>query len=343
MALMRQSLLGALLALLAAFIFGSGLWCVELASRAGWGSYAFSCVSAAIGSLAAGLLSLRHRQQRTPNVSDSDNALVGEARSFGQNLLQSWPSCRIGLVLLAANVSMFLALRWVEPQIVAFFAGLQVLWVALIELLRKNQAPNWGLGISILLCVFGTLFINDLLQIANNVCRFQLLDFSLGEFLALFTGFCLGLAVYLIRRSQELSIVGQGHSQNSPSRTTALFNLVIALGNLLIVALLSVYNGLRGESEIWQAAGFVGFQHWLPWLFPVLLGLGSFFGATLLQVHSQNYLSGTQVALLLTLQPLATIALGLRFFDSVLKFNQLIGGSILIVAAVISILATPNK
>ncbi|WGK69902.1 DMT family transporter [Candidatus Haliotispira prima] len=343
---MKQYLNGALSALLASCIFGSSMWWVVLATRAGWGNYALGFVSAGLGGLAsqaAYRFSRQARENRYPKKH--------------LNFAQLWPSLRIGLVLFGANVSMFLALRWVEPPVVAFFAGLQVLWVTVIELFLRQLRLNIWLGSSILLCLTGILFINEIPVFTNSGFHLQLDSYNMANTFAILTGMLFGLSIYWIRRIRKSD--GQGQASNPPSepaQMTALLNSVISTGNFLIVLGFMANALLQGAETYLLTAGFVPFpsfspfagvgpagpQAWLPWLYPVLLGLGSFFGATLLQIHAQKYLGGTQVGILMALQPISTIALGTLLFGFSLSLNQTIGGTMLLAASIISIAASSH-
>ncbi|MEM9424617.1 MAG: hypothetical protein AAF975_07510, partial [Spirochaetota bacterium] len=72
---MKKSLFGAMLALSASCIYGSGMWWAALASRAGWDNYALGFVSAGFGTLAASVVARREHRAKL---------------SFGQILSRYW-------------------------------------------------------------------------------------------------------------------------------------------------------------------------------------------------------------------------------------------------------------
>ncbi|MEM9423684.1 MAG: EamA family transporter [Spirochaetota bacterium] len=202
----------------------------------------------------------------------------------------------------------------------------------MIELLLRRIRLNFALILSISLCLIGILYINEV-QVFGD---FKLKEFSLGELLAILAGALFGVSIYWIRLSGEHSLAP------SPARTTALLSLIVTLGNLAILIGM-LFHSLVQESEILgEALSFVRLSPPLIWVYPALLGLGSFFTATLLQVCSQKYLSGTQVGMILALQPIVAITLGLLFFGSELQWSQGMGGFMLLLASFIAITAQPK-
>lgn len=294
---------GVSFALGASAIYGSSFWWMNLAGAAGWGKIALLASTTLCGSVF------------------SFSALLPDIKQV--NKIKLLPFVWICLCLLAANLAIFSSISYSSPAVVAFLVGLQVVWVAVFEVLSKQIKLRLYLVASIILSLLGVALINWQPQQVS-------IKLGLGEVLGILGGLSLGLSTFLIK--------GRRGDNASPFLLTSLQNIIIMLGALGILCFVFFQEGINSGPLLGRLSA-LGFPVWgYAWIFPVILGVGNFFLATSLQIRAQSYLDASVIGVLLAVQPVFTLSLGALVFAQGILLGQSIGGLLLILACAISLM-----
>lgn len=301
-----SALQGRLLLLIVAFLYGSLNVSLRLVYQRP-GPPSASALSSSRGWLAiACFLPLLMKHKPNPVYSDATNATrTTTCASFW------WVAMELAICNFGAQALLTLGLFSTASARASFFTQTSVVMTPILSA-AVGYRIHWRVWLGCVIALIGLLLLSD-----NGKEKISF-HFGIGDLFCLVGAFC--WSFYLFR----LSSVG-GSFDEVQMQAAKTFLLAV------LYSVWYIFAQLQSETNLWA-----GWNDWISWIFIFYSALGPGALADIIQQKGQAIVCAAEANVILSLEPVFTACLGLLFLGEETTLHEKTGGTLIILASIIS-------